>query len=96
MDKKFYHLGTVMFTSNVDERAKKDLSFARFVWHSLFNKYMKCDWGNLSDNDRERNDYAVEHGERVHAQYDAPGQPRIWVITEWDRSVTTVLFPEEY
>ena len=53
------------------------------------------DWGDLCDFDRRQNEIALRDGYRVFSSYDAPAG-RVWIITEADRSVTTVLLPEEY
>lgn len=53
------------------------------------------DWGLVPDEDKVLNDLAVENGDRVLSAYDV-GDTRIWIITEADRSVTTVLLPDEY
>lgn len=58
-------------------------------------KYVNCDWGDTCEKDAKSNDYAVNHGERILAVYKM-GARTIWIITEWDRSATTILFPEEY
>ena len=44
----------------------------------------------------ELKDNAVKNGERVLSSYRAPDGTKFWIITEWDRSYTTVLLPEEY
>ena len=54
------------------------------------------DWGNLDDDDRRMNDLALRHGERILSAFDLTDGTRIYVITEADRSVTTLLLPEEY
>jgi hypothetical protein len=72
----------------------EDSSFYNFVKHSL-DKHFNGDWGMSQD--KEANDSALEHGDdRMMSVYEQEGFPKIWIITEWDRSVTTVLFPEEY
>ena len=53
------------------------------------------DWGNLCGFDRRQNEIALREGYRVFSSYDVPAG-RVWVITEADRSVTTILLPEEY
>lgn len=54
------------------------------------------DWGNLGEEDRAENELAVAVGNRVFSAYKLNNDTRVWVITEWDRSVTTILLPEEY
>ena len=53
------------------------------------------DWGDLCAFDRRQNEIALRDGYRVFSSYDVPAG-RVWVITEADRSVTTILLPEEY
>ena len=53
------------------------------------------DWGELWAFDRRQNEKALREGLRIFSSYDTPAG-RIWVITEADRSATTLLLPEEY
>jgi hypothetical protein len=53
------------------------------------------DWGDLCAFDRRQNEIALRDGYRVLSSYEVPAG-RIWIITEADRSVTTILLPEEY
>jgi len=53
------------------------------------------DWGELCAFDRRQNQKALRTGERVLSSYPVGGE-RVWIITEADRSVTTILLPEEY
>lgn len=52
-------------------------------------------WGNLDPHDHRENERSLRHGWRVLSSYPVGGKI-IWVITEADRSVTTILLPEEY
>jgi hypothetical protein len=53
------------------------------------------DWGNLCPFDRRQNEIALRDGYRVLSSYPV-GRECVWIITEADRSVTTILLPEEY
>jgi hypothetical protein len=53
------------------------------------------DWGELCAFDRRQNEIALRDGYRVLSSYPV-GKERVWIITEADRSVTTILLPEEY
>jgi hypothetical protein len=53
-------------------------------------------WGELDDEDKAENEAAVERGFRILSAYRLADGTRIWTITEADRSVTTILMPEEY
>ena len=53
------------------------------------------DWGDLCAFDRRQNEMALREGYRVLSSYPV-GRERVWIITEADRSITTILLPEEY
>ena len=54
------------------------------------------DWGDLCEDDVQTNRDAILFGERILSAYKLEGGRKLWVITEADRSVTTLLLPEEY
>lgn len=54
------------------------------------------DYGVIDPDDAKLNDEAVSEGGRVLSAYDLPTGTRIWIITEADRSATTILLPDEY
>jgi hypothetical protein len=53
------------------------------------------DWGELCAFDRRQNEIALRDGYRVLSSYEVPAG-RVWIITEADRSITTILLPEDY
>jgi len=53
-------------------------------------------WGEVCQEDWQANDEALETGERLLSAYRTSKDERIWIITEHDRSVTTLLLPDEY
>lgn len=63
----------------------------------LLARHLRGDWGDLGSEDTLANERALLEGARLLSTYCLPatGQ-RVWVITEWDRSSTTVLPPDEY
>jgi hypothetical protein len=65
------------------------------VW-PLLARHQTGDWGELSQEDMRENERAVATGLRVLSSYPLGNDERIWIITEADRSVTTLLLPEEY
>ena len=93
MDTKF-ELGLLVMTREVTLR-RENKDFDKFVNDSVA-RYTQCDWGDTCDEDKITNDYAVKNNERILAVYKHNDTTTIWIITEWDRSVTTVLFPSEY
>ena len=64
----------------------------------ILARYVTGDWGEMCDEDKKTNDHAVsaEDPGRLMACYKLSDGTRVWLITEWDRSVTTFLLPEEY
>lgn len=62
----------------------------------LLFRHTTGDWSELSEEDQEQNRLAVEDGSRILSSYAITADLTVWVITEWDRSVTTLLLPSEY
>ncbi|MEK6289847.1 MAG: hypothetical protein V4793_00430 [Paraburkholderia tropica] len=63
----------------------------------LLARHIHGDWGDLSVEDIAANDLALLIGKRLLSSYPLPdGQGKVWIITEADRSATTILLPEEY
>ena len=62
----------------------------------FLRRHVACDWGDLSDEDQKENDYSLEHGFRILSSYRTNAGDKLWIITEADRSATTLLLPEEY
>ena len=96
MTGKKFDLGQVVVAKGVDEKMKEDRSFRVFVQVSI-GRYVHRDWGQTCDEDAKVNNRAIQNGERIRAVYKQPKTDRtIWIITEADRSVTTIMFPDEY
>ena len=95
---KKFEPGVAVMTEGIKERYFSDPRFRLFVNVSV-GKHLAGDWGDLSEEDKKRNDDAVTNGGRIFSSYIRVVQNReeeINVITEADRSMTTVMFPEEY
>ena len=54
------------------------------------------DWGDVCAEDKQLNDEAVTNGFRMLSAYEGQNNTKFWIITEADRSATTVLLPDEY
>lgn len=91
-NRRVLDLGQVVATPG----ALEALEEAKVTPLSLLIRHASGDWGQLCDEDREANNRALIHGERVLSNYPLKTGERIWIITEWDRSVTTLLLPSEY
>ena len=89
-----FSLGKLVTTRAVHDKMNSDIDFAIGVLDSM-EKYRSCDWGDLCESDKAENEQALKDGERILALYNI-GSDKIYIITEWDRSVTTILFPYEY
>lgn len=59
-------------------------------------RHARGDWGDLDEEDRRSNDLALKNGARLVSAYHTKSGTKFWIITEWDRSATTVLLPDEY
>lgn len=91
-----FQLGRIVATHRVSNRMESDPTFAAFV-SSSFSRHAFGDWGTVCAEDKAANDAALSNGTRLLSSYDGPSaDDDIWIITEADRSVTTVLFPDEY
>ena len=65
------------------------------VGEALF-RHEREDWGDVSMEDWLANNYALSNGGRLLSSYHTAAGVKFWIITEADRSATTVLLPEEY
>ena len=59
-------------------------------------RHLNGDWGDLCEEDKLANDIAITEGTRLLSAYTLKTGVKLWIITEADRSVTTLLLPEEY
>lgn len=90
-----FPLGSIVATKGVSDLARKDPHFAAFASNS-FARHCEGDWGDLDDHDKLMNERALQTDDRILSRYVSPAGVAIYIITEWDRSATTILFPEEY
>ncbi len=85
-----FPLGRLVVTTNLIALISPDEVFAAVQRHA------SCDWGEVCEEDRESNEEALIDGSRILSVYSSSSGTTFWIITEWDRSVTTVLMPEDY
>lgn len=86
-----FPLGQLVITPGALERLT-----AREIQLAL-NRHASGDWGELPEEDVEENRRSLEHGHRLFSAYESDDRKtRFYVITEADRSATTLLLPEEY
>jgi hypothetical protein len=60
----------------------------------FLTRHVNREWGDLSDEDRKENDYGLKHGFRLLSSYRTNEGDKLWILTESDRSVTTLSLPE--
>ena len=95
-----FNTGQIVATREVYDLACQNPDFAKFIRKSL-NRHVKGDWGDVDDEDKQTNGQALKEGTRLLSAYNDNRFPKhgvatIWIITEADRSATTILFPDEY
>lgn len=71
------------------------LSAAGISWMSLLRRHQSGDWGVVDPSDSCENELGLRDGYRLMSVYPV-GSETVWVITEADRSSTTILLPEDY
>lgn len=62
----------------------------------FLSRHLRGDWGDLCQEDKVENELSLKQGFRLMSSYPITDREKLWVITEADRSVTTLLLPEEY
>jgi hypothetical protein len=88
-----FELGRIIVTKGAIETMER----RGIVYHALLVRHVTGDWGDLIEEDKYENEYAVKHGQRIHSVYGTRNDPdRLWIITEPDRHATTILLPDEY
>jgi len=94
--KTVFDLGAIYSTSDIATERRRNLRFNDCVKRALY-RYGNADWSDMEfPEDRVANDAAVISGnERIFASYDTV-LGKIYIITESDHSVTTIMFADEY
>jgi hypothetical protein len=90
---RLFPLGRIYVTQGAAETfQRRDVPFIG----DIIARHATGDWGDMDASDKALNDTAVKHGGRIFSAYQLTDDIRVWVITEADRSSTTVLLPSEY
>ena len=87
-----FALGQTFITPGAEEA----IQIAGQTAIEFLRRHMSCDWGELSDDDVQENELSLEQGFRLLSNYQTGKGQQLWIITEADRSATTVLLPSEY
>lgn len=62
----------------------------------FLKRHLNGDWGDVCEDDRQANEDALLHSERLLSSYHTSRGTKLWIITEADQTATTLLLPEEY
>ena len=90
-----FEIGTLVFTRTINDTIADNEKFAIEILTAL-RRYVSADWGDLCKEDKKLNDNALKTElYRVVAAY-ITNKGKVYIITEWDRSYTTILFADEY
>ena len=98
-----FKLGQTLASYAINQKMK-NRRFLLFIQKSL-QRHFTCDWGDCCKVDKKVNDESLKMGMRLFSVYKIPeilnhidhqGNDKIWIITEADRSATTIIYPSEY
>ena len=85
-----FNPGQIFCTTNCHNQISGD-DMARGI-----ARHLSGDWGEVCPEDWQENEFSLKEGFRLLSAYTAANGVKFWIITEWDRSITTVLLPEDY
>jgi len=87
-----FALGQTFITPGAEEA----LQIAGQTATEFLRRHMSGDWGELSDEDVRENEFSLKEDLRLLSAYQTGKGQKLWIITEADRSATTILLPSEY
>lgn len=87
-----FPLGQIVITQG----AAASLEANRHMPYTFLSRHVQGNWGDLSPAERAEMETALQQGSRLMSVYTLASGQKLWIITEWDRSVTTLLLPLEY
>jgi hypothetical protein len=93
-----FELGQLVATRGVANLMDENKAFSDFARRSL-KRFISGDWGEMCESDKRQNEDALKNSDnRIFAAYENAEHAdwKLWIITEWDHSATTLLFPSEY
>ncbi|MCI0389866.1 MAG: hypothetical protein MOB07_14045 [Acidobacteria bacterium] len=92
MHTRSFRLGNVYITPGALEALEESVQMP----NEFLDRHAACDWGELCAEDKRANEFALTEGTRLLSAYSTAKGTKLWIITEADRSSTTILLPEEY
>ena len=91
MSRPLFSLGQIVATPGALEVIEKNF----INWETLLTRHVTGDWEGVDPEDVKENNLSVKQGYRILSSY-GQGEQKLWIITEADRSVTTILRPDDY
>ncbi|MBS1702849.1 MAG: hypothetical protein JST12_14390 [Armatimonadetes bacterium] len=85
-----FPLGEIAATANVTKEVPHEELLL------LLRRHAQCDWGDLEEHDQLANWHSLADGKRLVSSYETSSGRTVWIITEGDRSATTMLLPTDY
>jgi len=85
-----FPLGQTVITSHADRVLVAE------DWRLCLQRHVSGDWGDVCDEDQEENELSLKESFRLLSAYKDRLGTKFWIITEADRSITTILLPEDY
>ena len=94
-----------IFTTQTVAKVMQETPLFSTLCQVLLNRHKKADWGDMAEEDIESNNEALLTDGRLFSSYNltdelksliSVDEKKVWIITEYDRSATTILFPTEY
>lgn len=95
------HIGELVATRGIVREMEETFGFREFCMKCVM-RHRDHDWGDLPEEDKESNMWALHNEARILSSYKIPKEfnlgyaDKIWIITEADRRTTTILYPDEY
>ncbi len=87
-----FELGSIYITPGAIDALVESNQHAQ----EFLERHQRGDWGEVDEHDQHENELSIKHGFRILSAYRTAKDVRLWIITEADRSSTTILLPEEY
>ena len=90
-----FKLGQTVMTCGINSMIEKN-EIGVLELQICMHRHQNGDWGGICEEDKKVNNEALKYGDRLVSAYKSHKGVKFWIITEADRSVTTVLLPSEY
>jgi len=94
MTEPLFDLGRVVITANAQQTLQQRGQY--HMVETMLGRHALGDWGDLDPEDLQANNEALRDGSRLLSAYCFDDYFKVWIITEADRSATTILLPEDY